>query len=87
MNIYVASSWRNEVQPSVVQSLSDAGHLAYDFKEPSPGRVGFRWSDIGTSWKDWTSKEFCTALAHQKAVEGFRHDYEAMEPADAFVMG
>ena len=62
MKIYVASSWRNEVQPSVVQSLRDADHEVYDFKEPSPGRAGFHWSDIDTSWKDWNSKEFRTAL-------------------------
>lgn len=32
--IYVASSWRNNVQPLVVQTLRVAGLDVYDFKNP-----------------------------------------------------
>lgn len=31
MKIYVASSWRNEYYPEVVQKLRDAGFDVYDF--------------------------------------------------------
>ena len=34
--IYVASSWRNREQPSVVKALREAGHEVYDFRNPAP---------------------------------------------------
>ncbi len=35
MNIYVATSWRNERQPAVVKRLRAEGHNVYDFREPA----------------------------------------------------
>ena len=32
--IYVASSWRNEYYPEVVEKLREAGHEVYDFRNP-----------------------------------------------------
>ena len=46
MKIYVASSWRNERQPEVVRCLRQRGHEVYDFRHPTPGDFGFRWSEI-----------------------------------------
>lgn len=46
MRIYVASSWRNKIQPSVVVALREAGHEVYDFRNPREGDTGFHWSDI-----------------------------------------
>lgn len=43
--IYVASSWRNDFQPTVVKYLREAGYDVYDFKNP-PNRSGFAWSSI-----------------------------------------
>jgi nucleoside 2-deoxyribosyltransferase len=43
LKIYVASSWRNELQPKVVAALRAAGHEVHDFKqqeEPGPGPQG-----------------------------------------------
>lgn len=34
MKIYVASSWRNLLQPAVVHVLRRCGHDVYDFKHP-----------------------------------------------------
>ena len=34
--IYVASSWRNALQPGVVTKLRRDGHEVYDFREPAP---------------------------------------------------
>jgi hypothetical protein len=31
--IYVASSWRNEYYPEVVEKLREAGHEVYDFRK------------------------------------------------------
>ena len=33
MKIYVASSWRNEYQPTVVSGLCKLGYDVYDFRE------------------------------------------------------
>ena len=38
MKTYVASSWRNSHQQSVVHVLRTAGHEVYDFRNPPHGR-------------------------------------------------
>ncbi len=84
--IYVASSWRNQVQPSVVAVLRSAGHHVYDFKNPRPGDQGFHWSEIDPEWKSWTVEQYRDALGHPIAVAGFKSDFEAMMWADSFVL-
>lgn len=86
MKIYVASSWRNEEQPAVVEALRAAGHEVYDFRNPSPGNNGFAWSDIDPAWELWTNEEFIEALKHPIADKGFDSDFDAMQWADACVM-
>lgn len=86
MKLYVASSWRNVVQPSVIESLREAGHGVYDFRNPEPGSNGFHWSEIDPEWKSWTPDQFRAALDHEIAVKGFGLDYSAMHWADAGVM-
>lgn len=90
MKIYVASSWRNIMQPAVVEALVQAGHEVYDFRNPSMGPgargKGFHWSGIDEDWKAWTPDEFRNALLHPVAVDGFKSDLTGMEWADAFVL-
>lgn len=43
--VYVASSWRNPVQPDVIAALGRAGVECYDFRNP-PGGHGFSWSEV-----------------------------------------
>ena len=86
MKIYVASSWRNERQPLIVQRLRDAGHEVYDFRNPIPGDNGFQWSKIDADWQLWGASEFREALSHHAAEAGFANDLGAMECADAFVL-
>lgn len=43
--IYVASSWRNTVQPLVCAALTEAGIAHYDFKNPEGG-TGFSWREV-----------------------------------------
>lgn len=45
--IYVASSWRNPLQPIIVRALRSFGHEVYDFRHPKPGDDGFHWSELG----------------------------------------
>jgi hypothetical protein len=84
--IYVASSWRNNRQPVVVDALRSAGHEVYDFKNPAPNNHGFHWSDIDPKWQQWSGELFRAALHHPIAKEGFSRDHAAMEWADTFVM-
>ena len=85
MKIYVASSWRNDIQPSVVEALRNAGHDVYDFRKPSPGNNGFHWSDIDPAWQEWSIERYRECLDHPIAQEGYDHDYAAMFWADVFV--
>ncbi len=91
--IYVASSWRNDYQPSVVTALRDDGFAVYDFRNPTyPAglvprpRGGFHWSDIDAQWERWDLKAYTRGLDHQLAVEGFRSDAEALQACTACVL-
>lgn len=93
LRIYVASSWRNELQPAVVQALRAAGHEVYDFRNPHPcgpdrGRrgVGFSWSEISPNWQSWTPQEYAAALSHPAARDGFGSDMDALRWCDWCVM-
>lgn len=78
MNIYVASSWRNEFQPEVVQALRKAGHEVYDFRHPVDGDNGFHWSDIDPEWQEWTPDAYREHLNHPLARQGFFKDMDAL---------
>lgn len=86
MRIYVATSWRNERQPEVVQALRAAGHKVYDFRNPRPGDKGFHWSEIDPAWKEWTPEELRAALSHPIAERGFASDMRALRWAEAVVL-
>lgn len=83
--IYVASSWRNEYQPKVVELLRALGHEVYDFRNPTP-YTGFSWSEINEDWQKWTPEEYVVALEQPRAVQGFNSDFDAMKWADTCVM-
>jgi hypothetical protein len=85
--IYVASSWRNNFQTEVVQTLRAAGHDVYDFKNPPHGLGGFSWSDIDQDWKEWSPSEYRNELLNSPvAAHGFMTDKRAMEWADTCVL-
>lgn len=95
-SVYVASSWRNELQQDVVHELRRAGFDVYDFKNP-PGATGFSWSQIGlehskplgdnsTAPDLADADHFLDALDHPRAHEGFNSDFDAMQAADIIVM-
>jgi hypothetical protein len=87
MNIYVASSWRNPTQPSVVGALRTAGHEVYDFRNPAPGSQGFGWRQLGLGdAKTWTPAILRTALQHPVAQQGFALDMGALRWCDACVL-
>ena len=86
MKVYVASSWRNRRQPSVVEYLQGCGHEVYDFRHPVAGNDGFNWAEIDPEWERWTPRQFLDALTSDIACSGFRLDAHALEKADAVVM-
>ena len=88
MKVYVASSWRNPIQPDVVARLRAEGFEVYDFRNPSgaPGDCGFAWSEIERRWQDWTPEEYIRALDHPSAVSGFAADMNALRSCDACVL-
>ena len=86
MNIYVASSWRNDFQPATVRALAEAGHRVYDFRHPGVDDSDFHWSGISKGWRGWSLVDFVKALRHDLAVDGFDKDMTGMLIADACVM-
>lgn len=91
--IYVASSWRNPTQPSVVAALRSVGHEVYDFREPEAGDNGFHWADVygrpgdAAEWVEGVpADEMLRGLDHPLAVTGFGLDMAAMERCDTCVL-
>ena len=84
--MYVASSWRNLIQPDVVKMLVEAGHDVYDFRNPFQNGTGFHWSDIASDWEDWSSEEVIDGLEHPLASKGLKSDMDAFDWAEALVM-
>lgn len=93
--VYVASSWRNPLQPIVCATLAAAGIDHYDFRNP-PGSSGFSWREVKSSTagagipgkgSDWEAvDEYLRMVSHPRALEGFAEDFAAMQRADAFVL-
>lgn len=86
MKIYVASSWKNEYYPEVVQTLRAAGHDVYDFRNPPHGGNGFRWSDISPYYEKWTPDEYRDHMSHPLAVAQLKNDREALRDCNACVL-
>ena len=86
MKIYVASSWRNYLQPAIVVMLRRCGHEVYDFRNPGPGKNGFGWRSIAPGWEKWTPAEYRKALEHPIAKEGFALDMGALKESECCVL-
>ena len=84
--IYVASSWRNQYYPEVVQRLREAGHEVYDFRNPPHGGAGFHWTDIDPNAPDWTYAQYAEGLHHPLAERQFQADIDALTWADTCVL-
>ena len=83
MKVYVASSWRNTFQPSVVAALRADGHDVYDFMDSE----GFHWSEVDPNWKDWPADipKYLTGLNHPCALRGFNRDMSHLRDCEACV--
>jgi hypothetical protein len=83
--VYVASSWRNTLQPQVVAVLRKYGHEVYDFKNPHD-RAGFGWEQIRPDWHDLSTADTMELLKHPIADAGFSADMTALRAAHAVVL-
>lgn len=83
MYIYVASSWRNNHQPELINTLTRAGHKCYDFRHE-----GFSWKQVNPTWEtdDCNFFNYVNMLQHPRAQQGFDRDFNAMKRADAFIL-
>jgi hypothetical protein len=87
MYVYVASSWRNMVQPGIVAALRKMGHTVYDFRHPAPGRDGFSWKDAGHYKSGPVDAATWRALvSHPVALQGYSYDIEALKACDVCVL-
>lgn len=86
MKTYVASSWRNELQPSIVELLRDSGHEVYDFRDPAAGQHGTCWREIAPGWENWTPSQYRDALKHPVARKTFESHMDALASCDACVL-
>ena len=82
----MASSWRNEFYPEVVEALRRAGHEVYDFRNPPSGDEGFKWSCVAENYMEWSPQEYREQLEHPKTVRQFDNDIKAMEACDTCVL-
>ncbi len=85
MKIYVASSWKNHLQPAIVHILKRAGHDVYDFRHPEPGNNGFKWQAVDPSWKPGDKLEhdqYSTLLSNPIAAKGYELDIGALKACD-----
>lgn len=85
--IYVASSWRNNEQPAIIDRLRMDGHEVYDFRNPPNGVPGFSWAEIDPDWKSWSAEEYRHLLTtHPIATRGYLSDIRGMQWADVCVL-
>lgn len=87
LQIYVASSWRNEQHGEVVAALREEGHRVYDYREPVEGTPGFSWEELEAGAPDeWSFDDYFAALSKSPARRGFSRDITAVDNADALVL-
>ncbi len=87
LKIYVASSWRNPIQPEVVAILKREGFDVYDFRDPANDHGAFRWSDLGVERPgDWPAERCIAFFSHPRVEEAFHQDFDHMVWADACVL-
>jgi len=80
MNIYVASSWKNNRISKVVASLRKSGHNIFDFRNP-PSQTATRFED------DYAGVPYYSGfLDSDQAIEAFQADFDAMKLADVCIL-
>lgn len=96
--VYVASSWRNPLQPAIIAMLRAAQIDCYDFRDPDgDGSGGFSWRDVRDDPAEPSEipakgsdlvpvDEYLRMVHHPVATDGYDRDHAAMLRADTFVL-
>lgn len=85
--IYLASSWKNEEQPNLINQLLSEGHHVYDFRHPTPHIGGFAWSEIDPDWKLWHTDQFAGIVQTDlRCAQGFTLDMHALRWCDTCIL-
>lgn len=95
--IYLASSWRNNYQPEVIEWLRGVGYEVYNYRQPQeqgPERddtpeAGFAWQSADPTWGPVSPdilERYKRMLDSPVAKAGFNADYQAMRWADTCVL-
>jgi hypothetical protein len=85
--VYVASSWRNEDQPTLCEIIRNAGHDVYDFRNPSEGEHGFAWREVSEHYQVWSAAQFARSITtNAVAQRGFLSDKTALDWCDTCVL-
>lgn len=84
MRLYLASSWRNPYQPTVLEALRTAGHDVYDFRNAA---TAMGWKEIDPELAtDLSARRLRSVLAHPKSEVAFEGDFQAMKACEAGVL-
>src|SRR4051812_49374222 len=82
VRIYLASSWRNTLQPTIVDYLRKLGFTGvYDFKNP-PNGSAFSWKEVDSNYvhgKKIDADEYRRLLASPEAERGYASDIKALK--------
>lgn len=85
--VYVASSWRNAMQPGVVAALRLWDHEVYDFRHSGPDDCGFSWDQIDPNWQAWSARQYVDKVRKDPlARSGFDLDRAALDWCDTCVL-
>lgn len=84
MKIYVASSWRNHEQQTIVRWLTACGQDVYDFKNP-PNKAGFGWEQTNAG-KPQRPATLMATLNDPIAEAGFEADVTALRECDICIL-
>ena len=84
LNIYVASSWKNNRYERIKKYLEEYGHKVMDWRESS---TTFRWSDVDENYENWTREKYIEIInTNEKTKQGFQKDLKLMQKADVCVL-
>ena len=90
MKIYTASSWRNQIYPTVVNLLKSLGHEVYDFRQEisTEGKqVAFNWYQVDPNWENWDIKTFLNMISHNwLSINAFTADHGGMQWAEVCLL-
>ncbi len=79
-NIYVASSWNNDLQPHIVGVLRQAGYGVYDFRD-NPA-----FEELSLHPQDLVRPEEHHKIPEEALQRAFDKDMEALDWCDAVVL-